>query len=205
MKRKCNLKWSYLSLLIVGVGMFMTACSGNDDDQEPVKPHEDVVLDADTLLVKGDYTVKFQLLNANNQPVTTFKEGENFNFALSIINSGNDNKEISLDDFLKMNFFPIYADGTSIGKPYDMIVQSGIGVIRLAPKESFAITCSAFGKRDDETDHGSSLQKIMLVKTSDRDLLPKGNYYTEFMLKIGDGGSDADDVTLRKSFTIVGQ
>lgn len=200
MKKKNDFKLSCLSLLIVGMGMFMTACSGNDDVQEPVKPHEDVVLDADTLQVFEDFTVKFQLLNADNQPVTTFKEGENFTFVLSIINTGNDNKEIPLDDFLETDFFPIYtAGGKSLGKPYDMIIQYGIGIIRLAPNESFEISCRAFGKRDDDTDHGSIHPEIALIKVTERSPLAQGDYYTKFELKLNNAGGT---IICKKEFKI---
>lgn len=215
MERKKEWKFICLSLLMAGAGMLVTACSS--DDEDPVKKEtreggevsntnivvsdttNTVVLDADTLQVFKDYSVKFQLLNSENLPVATFKEGVNFTFALTVINSGNGLLELPIDA-QNMEFFPIYADdSTYLGLPWDYITQFGIGVAYLNPKESISFTCKAFGERDDDTDLSSSHPKIAFLKTTDKSPLPKGKYYTEFELKFNNEG---EGVICKKAFTI---
>lgn len=207
MKRKFELKFICLSLLMAGAGMFMTACSS---DEDPVKPDtrgeenvvsdgDSVVLDADTLKAFENYAIKFQLQNADNQSVTSFKEGENFTFVLTVINSGNDQLVFPLN-IEDMDFFPIYADdGTFLERPWDYITQSGISAALLNPKELISFTCKAFGERDVDTGNGAIQTPIALLKTKDMDPLPKGKYYTEFKYKINNEG---ESIVLRKDFRI---
>ena len=199
---------------MAGAGLVVTACSNEDEDsviqatreggdasrtETIVSAADSVVLDADTLKVFEDYEAKFQLLNADNLPVTTFKEGENFTFALTVINSGNELFELPLD-VQNMEFFPIYADdGTYQGLPWDYITQFGIGVAYLNPKESISFTCKAFGERDDDTDFSSSHPQIAFLKTIDKSPLPKGKYYTEFELKLN---NEDEGVICKKAFSI---
>ena len=203
MKRKFELKFICLSLLMAGGGMFMTACSSDDDSVKPdtrgeenvVSDGDSVVLDADTLKAFEDYAIKFQLLNADNQPVTTFKEGENFTFVLTFINTGNKQFVLPTED---MEFFPIYTnDGEFVGRPWDYYVQSGI--VAVNPKESISITCKAFGEKDDPADTNNNSTKIALLKTTDKSPLSKGKYYTEFKIKINNEG---ESIVLRKDFRI---
>lgn len=198
---------------MAGAGLVVTACSNEDEDSVKqatrdgsgvsdagiVTDADTVVLDADTLKVFEDYSVKFQMLNEDNLPVTTFKEGENFTFALTVINSGNELFELPLD-VQNMEFFPIYADdGTYQGLPWDYITQFGIGVAYLNPKESISFTCKAFGERDDDTDFSSSHPQIAFLKTIDKSPLPKGKYYTEFELKLN---NEDEGVICKKAFSI---
>lgn len=207
MKRKFDLKFICLSLLMAGVGMFITACSSEDDNPEKpetrgeenvVSDADPVVLDADTLKVFDDYAVKFQLLNSNNQPVTIFKEGENFTFQLSLINLCNELIAFPID-VNDIDYFSIYTDdGTFWGKPWDFVSFSS-GAICIAPKESFVLTCRAFGEKDYDPDGDSILPIISLSKTQDRAPLPKDKYYTEFKFKLNNEG---ESIILRKEFRI---
>lgn len=214
MRRTIDFKFICLSLLMAGTGMIVTACSNEDEDSVKqatrdgseasdagiVTDADTVVLDADTLKVFEDYSVKFQLLNSQNLPVTTFKEGENFTFQLTLINSGDDylSLPISIEDML---YFDIYTnDGTYIGRPYDGVAVFGISTEMIGPRQSVPITCKAFGKRDWDDDIHSIY--LALLKTKDREPLPKGEYYTEFTLKFDNYNIVRDSVVFKKEFCI---
>lgn len=200
MRRTIDFKFICLSLLMAGAGMIVTACSNEDEDSVKQETRDGseasntgivtdaVVLDADTLKVFEDYEVKFQLLNADNLPVTTFKDGENFTFQLTFINPGD--KDVSLPiGIMDMFFFDIYTcDGTYIGRPYDAISYSGSGTTPIAPHSSVAFTCKAFGKKEFDFDPNFTpdddfFPGIYLLKTEDKEPLPKGKYYTKFTLR----------------------
>lgn len=203
---------------MAGAGMFIAACSSEDDDslkpdtrgeENVVSDADSVVLDADTLKVFDDYSVKFQLLNSNNQPVTTFKEGENFTFQLTFINPGDNYLNLPIG-IMDMFFFDIYTDdGTYLGRPYDAVFIGGSATTSIAPHKSVAFTCKAFGKQEEAKDYCSEnyLPNILLLKTADRDPLPKGKYYTEFTVKYEKNANiyrniDRDSVEFKKEFTI---
>lgn len=216
--KRSDLKFICLSLLMAGAGMFIAACSSEDENSERpdtrgeenvVSDADSVVLDADTLKVFEDYAVKFQLLNADNQPVTTFKEGENFTFQLTFINPGNDYLSLPIG-IMDMFFFDIYTDdGTYLGRPYDSVFIGGSATTSIAPHESVAFISKAFGKQEEAKDYCSEnyLPNILLLKTADRDPLPKGKYYTEFTVKFEKNTNiyrniDRESVEFRKEFSI---
>lgn len=220
MERKKEWKFICLSLLMVGAGMLVTACSS--DDEDPVKKTtrddvvvldtDSVVLDADTLKVFEDYEAKFQLLNADNLPVRTFKEGENFTFQLTLINPGDDYISLPMSIMDMLVLFDIYScDGVFLGRPYDAIGISGTTPDWIGPHGSVAFTCKAFGKRDWDVDLGpdpdySYDPNIQLFKTEDKEPLPKGKYYTEFTVKYENFNVYKeyirDSVVFKKEFTI---
>lgn len=218
MERKNELKFICLSLLMAGTGMLVTACSSEDEDPVKKTTRDDVVvldtdsvvLDADTLKVFEDYEAKFQLLNADNLPVTTFKEGENFTFQLTLINPGDDYISLSMSIMDMLVLFDIYSDdGTYLGRPYDAIGIFGISPDCIGPHESVAFTCKAFGKRDWNVDLGPDYvydPSIHLFKIEDKEPLPKGKYYTEFTVKYENFNVYKeyirDSVVFKKEFTI---
>lgn len=225
MKRKIELKFICLSLLLAGAGMFMTACSNEDEDsviqatreggdasrtETIVSAADSVLLDADTLKVFEDYEAKFQLLNADNLPVTTFKEGENFTFQLTFINPDDVDLNLPIGIMDMLVLFDIYnSDGTYLGRPYDSVFVGGSATTVIPPHKSVAFTCKAFGKQEDAKDYCSDnyLPNILLLKTADRDPLPKGEYYTEFTVRFEKGTNIyrnivRDSVVFKKEFTI---
>jgi len=126
--RKRKLVMMILSLLVAGTGLVFTACSSDNDEPKPDVPQEpSVKLDPDTIQVFEGLTVKFQMLNADSLPVTTFKEGENITFMLVVTNSREEMAAIpSIIDMLGTNTFNIYtAQGEDLGRPWD--ARIGVG------------------------------------------------------------------------------
>ena len=210
-----ELKMICLSLLVTGI--VLTACSENDKPLTRVMPQgEDVVLDADTLQVFEGITVKFQMLNADTLPVTTFKEGEDITFRLVVTNSRDE--EVAIPASLALiggDAFHIYtAQGEDIGRPWDSRIPFGLGTLIPRPGQSYQFLCPAFGEKEEEPDithyfpGADPWGSWVLFYKSDyaRNPLPKGSYYTEFEINLNNGSENPSlgykGVLCRKDFRI---
>ena len=93
-----------LFLLTAGIGMTMglTAC-GSDDDERETSP-------------EPSYSAKIFLKNDKGQETTTFKEGENIIFCITLQNHANKSLEYSTDELFSLRDY----DGSSKKKAIDV-------------------------------------------------------------------------------------
>ena len=122
MKRN-QLKLSILLLpLLAAIGLLVTACNNSEDNAEPFPApviHE-VELDADSVHVYDSISVKFQLLNKDNLPVVTFKEGEDIFYKLVIYNGRKGYANFaSINTIVGEDLFRTYSsEGKDLGLPW---------------------------------------------------------------------------------------
>lgn len=217
--RKRKLVMLILSLLVAGAGLVFTACSSDNDEPKPDVPQEpSVKLDADTIQVFEGLTVKFQMLNADSLPVTTFKEGENITFMLVVTNSREEMVAIpNIIDMLGTNTFNIYtAQGEDLGRPWDARIGLGLANLETQPGQYYQITCPAFGEVENPLMFDSASYNpwadpwgtwCIFFKTEyARKPLPKGSYYTQFEINLNNGVENPSKgykgVMCRKEFRI---
>ena len=215
--RKRKLVMMILSLLVAGTGLVFTACS-SDDSKQNVPPEPSVKLDPDTIQVFEGLTVKFQMLNADSLPVTTFKEGENITFMLVVTTSREEMVTIpNIIDMLGTNTFNIYtAQGEDLGRPWDARIGLGLANLETQPGQYYQITCPAFGEVENPLMFDSASYNpwadpwgtwCIFFKTEyARKALPKGSYYTQFEINLNNGGENPSlgykGVMCRKEFRI---
>lgn len=210
--RKRKLVMMILSLLVAGTGLVFTACS-SDDSKQNVPPEPSVKLDPDTIQVFEGLTVKFQMLNADSLPVTTFKEGENITFKLVVTNDRD--TKVALPNtvvILGNDAFHIYtSQGADIGLPWDARYTYGLANQSYEPGQSRTVLCDAFGEMVDVSaiNPPTSVTDTWCIffKTEyARKALPKGSYYTQFEINLNNGGENPSlgykGVMCRKEFRI---
>lgn len=189
--KKLTIMHVTLFLLIIGGGMITSACS-EDDESVP-----GIVVDKDTVSYYGDLSVVFQLQNMNGTAVTSFKEGENFMFRLVLINTGNEKIDmIPIRELTKFDIFHIYSiEGKDMGLPWDYMGMIGNPFwmdypFSLSPNQPLLFRCFWF-----DCDKAAPSD---LGRNRPRAALPKGKYYTQFELNLGEDKK----VVERKEFTI---
>ena len=188
--KKLNFKQPILLLLLVAViGLFFTACTSDDDKTTSVPEETKVKLDSDTIKVYDNIGVIFQLLNSNNQAVTSFKEGEDITISLKIANYRSEDVFLKHDeDLVGPNVFELFThEGHSLGVPWDEIGSPTLGT-QINPNSYTVISCAAFGKQNDDGSYRYDPNKssIVFLRTKDREALPKGRYLCKFMIDLNE-------------------
>lgn len=180
-----------LFLFVLG-GLFVTSGCSSDDE-----PSSSLEIDRDTISYYGDFSIIFQLQNMNGTAVTSFKEGENFYFRLVILNRSDKNIQMpSLRELTNFDIFHVYtADGKDLGLPWDYMGLIGNPLwagydFPLSPNQSLLFRCFWFDcDKAEPSDLG---------RDTSRAALPKGDYYTQFELNLGEN----QKVMIKKAFTI---
>lgn len=201
MKKKYGRSVIVKALMAVAVGLLMTSCSSDSDVEEPIKP------DTNTTVFENDMIrVDYLLKNSAGQAVTTFKEGEDISFYLSVTNKSNEKIEkILSEQVITEDIFTVYSlDGNKeVGKPWDGF-SWGVPNTSTPTHNNYVYKCSWLGvnKVDEngrplDIEYGSG--NIGFFTTKPRTPLPKGKYYTEFLLHINDGKT----ITCHKDFSVI--
>lgn len=189
------------ALMTVSVGLLMTSCSSDSGVEESIK------LDSNTIVFENDMIrVDYLLKNSAGQAVTTFKEGEDISFYLSITNKSNEKTEkILSEQVISEDIFTVYSvDGNNeVGKPWDGF-SWGVPNTSTPTHDNYVYECSWLGvNKVDENgrplDIEYSTGNIGFFTTKPRTHLPKGKYYTEFLLNINDGTT----ITCHKDFSVI--
>jgi hypothetical protein len=121
---------------------------------------------------------KFCLLNEQGEPATVFKEGDNFSFYFSVTNKRSE-KVIYVPEIVRSNdnfFCKVFdTNNQNFGKPYisGAIDLIGIAAYMLDVNE----ICEFRQQWNDERDTWE--WKYTHFKNSHRELLKRGDYYTE--------------------------
>lgn len=189
------------ALIAVSVGLLLTSCSSDSGVEESIK------LDTNTIVFENDMIrVDYLLKNSAGQAVTTFKEGEDISFYLSITNKSNEKIEKILSgQVISEDIFTVYSvDGNNeVGKPWDGF-SWGVPNTSTPTHDNYVYKCSWLGSnkvdvngRPLDIEYGSG--NIGFFTTRPRTPLPKGKYYTEFLLHINDGKT----ITCHKDFSVV--
>ena len=212
MKRN-QLKLSiFLLPLIAAIGLLVTACNNSEDNSEPFPApviHE-VELDADSVHVYDSISVKFQLLNKDNLPVVTFKEGEDIFYKLVIYNGRKGYANFaSINTIVGEDLFRTYSsEGKDLGLPWDVGIGNGLGTNSIASGDSICILCPAFGPAVNLETWVADRTKsfIAFAKEETRQPFSKGSYYTKFDININEDLNNANKgekkVECRKNFII---
>ena len=191
MRKMRNLRCFFLPLLIMGAGMYVTACSS--DDNEEAK-EEEVIIDNDPPKVYDGLSVSLQLLNKDSIAAKSFKQGENIVFRLVVTN--NRDSTISLPLFSEMideNFLMIYkSTGEMYGKPRCSLNQWGPSRARLVPQACLTIEVPLL--------EGTAKPESLFGEWGNNSPLPVGSYNVQFDIRIF---KDSDKtITCRKDFVV---
>jgi len=140
------------------------------------------------VIVIEDYGVgiEFCLLNENDEPATTFQEGENFKFHLAIINHVEpDTTMYIVSDFIynEALFKVLDRTGRTIGKPWEksMCLEISDGVNQIYAGEKWIIESPWVETQVFEGPYESDNIKYLQCYFSGLNMkpLPIGKYYTE--------------------------
>lgn len=178
----------FLLPLFAAIGLLVTACSSDDEKTTPV-PETKVEFDSDTINVYDNIGVIFQLLNSENQAVTSFKEGEDITISLKIANYRSEDVFLRHDeDLVGPNVFELFTrEGVSLGVPWDEMGSPSLGT-QINPNGFTVISCAAFGKRNDDGSYryDPNISSIVFLRTKDREALPKGRYLCKFVIDLNE-------------------
>ena len=155
-------------LLVVAGAMFVASCSSDDDE---LSNRDDVV------------TVKLSIRANNGEYSSLIREGEDVEFLLTIENHSNNDIWLPAPSELVGNqFFTIYSsDGKEVDKPWDILFVNFITSTNIKGKGQVTYSCSWLEGQ-------SKSSHLTFVKEHERLPLPKGDYYTEFTVNLGDYG-----------------
>lgn len=190
MRKMRNLRCFFLPLLIMGAGMYATACSG--DDNEEVK-EEEVILDNDPPQDYDGLSVSFQLLNKDSIATKSFKQGENIVFKLSITNNRDSALSLPLiPEIIGDDAFMVYTqNGENLGRPWKSLSLGGRQP-RLQTGLSLTFEIPWL--------EGTAKPEICFSEWGNNAPLPIGSYYTQFNIRIF---KDSDKtITCRKDFVV---
>lgn len=191
------------ALVFICVGVLIVSCSSDSNLEESI------MIDTNTIVHEDEMVrVEFLLKNSAGQAVKTFKEGEQIVFYLSIFNKTDEPiKKIIPGNVIYEDVFTVYsADSKSdneFGKPWDGFGWRTTNQSKVN-EDCYIYQCSWLGANnvDEEgrpldIEYGSG--HIGFFTTKPRKPLPKGRYYSEFVLHFNDGKT----VTCYKEFRVI--
>lgn len=188
MKKKCVLLLSALLLI-------MSGCS--DDEPDGLKDNQ--------ATFRTDlYSIGYSLKNTKGERTTTFKEGENIIFDVTIYNTiGNEIALADERDILMGAASVFQSNGEYVGNPWQAAFYSK----ELRWILINANDCVHWSYPWIYDERYASTSSISTQKLSPMDPLPKGTYYTRIYGRIlkRDMGNDAsghDDIEMRIPFTV---
>lgn len=179
MKKKLLLMTS----MLLAFGLF-SACSKSDDVTDIYSEKEG----AGTIEESCGQMVDFQLQNEDGIECYEFKECDNIIFRLEIKNDTD--KDAILPPFsevLGLDVFSVYSrEGEKIGTPWDVIMTSFRECEIIGAHSSVVFVCPWFdipALYYNGTEHYYS---EFFYKTNDKSPLPKGEYFSEFVIRLNE-------------------
>jgi len=196
-----------LFLLLAGICTFALSCSSdNDEISSDDEAKEAVAIDMDTRQDYDSIRVDFCLLNAEGQAVTTFKEGEQIIFRLTVTNTTDKRLRNcqSPADIVGEDMFQVFSNGIVIARPWDFTLTYHATNFYWAPQKDYVYESPWQGQvvdseKENYEDFYVPSSGVVFIKKQDRQPLPVGSYYTEFKLIL----NEDNVITCHKDFNVV--
>ena len=196
-----------LFLLLAGICTFALSCSSdNDEISSDDEAKEAVAIDMDTRQDYDSIRVDFCLLNAEGQAVTTFKEGEQIIFRLTVTNTTDKRLRNcqSPADIVGEDMFQVFSNGIVIARPWDFTLTYHATNFYWAPQKDYVYESPWQGQvvdseKENYEDFYVPSSGVVFIKKQDRQPLPVGSYYTEFKLIL----NEENVITCHKDFNVV--
>ncbi len=169
--------------MLLAFGLFC-ACSKSDD---VINIHSEKE-GAGTIEESSGEMVDFQLQNEDGMECYDFKEGNNIIFRLEIKNNTDEDAILPpFSEVLGLDVFTVYSlGGGEIGTPWDVIMTSFREYEIIEAHSSVVFVCPWFDISAlyfNETEHYYS---EYFYKKDERSSLPKGEYFSEFDIKLNE-------------------
>lgn len=171
--------------VLLALGLF-SAC-GNSDDIPDTNNHSEKEGAGTIEEISGDMVI-FQLQNEDGMECYDFKEGDNIIFWLEIKNDTDEDAILPpFSEVLGLDVFSVYSqEGEKIGTPWDVIMTSFRECEIIGAHSSVKFVCPWFdipALYFNRTEHYYS---EYFYKKENKSPLPKGEYYSEFVIKINE-------------------
>ena len=164
-------------------GQSTTTGQGGDDSAEPIQESS-----GDKVIFQlQDENVDFQLQNEDGIECYDFKEGENIIFRLEIKNDTDEDAYLPpFTDIIGHDVFCVYSqNGEEIGTPWDEIWSYMVGGDFIGAHSSVVFVCPWFDiPALYFLGHEHFYSAYSFYKTDEKSPLPKGEYYSNFDIKL---------------------
>ena len=162
----------------------LSACSKSDDVTEINNQSEKE--GADTIEKSSDLMVDFQLQNEDGMECYDFKEGDNIIFRLEIKNDTDEDAILPpFSEVLGLDVFTIFSqEGVKIGTPWDVIMTSFRECEVIGAHSSAVFVCPWFDIPALYFNGTEQYYSEYFYKKDYKSPLPKGEYYSEFDIKL---------------------
>lgn len=171
--------------LLLAFGL-LSACSKSDDVTE-INNHSEKE-GAGTIEKSSDLMVDFQLQNEDGTECYDFKEGDNIIFRLEIKNDTDEDVILPpFSEVLGLDVFTVFSqEGVKIGTPWDVIMTSFRECEIIRAHKSVVFVCPWFDIPTLYFNGTEHYYSEYFYKKDDKSPLPKGEYYSEFDIKLND-------------------
>lgn len=196
-----------LFLLLAGICTFALSCSSDEDansNNDDLK--ETVLTDMNTRQDYDSISVDLSLLNVEGRAVTTFKEGEQIIFRLTVTNTTDKRLRNcqSPADIVGEDMFQVFSNGIVIARPWDFTLTYHATNFYWAPQKDYVYESPWQGQvvdseKENYEDFYVPSSGVVFIKKQDRQPLPVGSYYTEFKLIF----NEDNVITCHKDFNVV--
>lgn len=171
--------------VLLALGL-LSACSKSDDVTD-INNHSEKD-GTGTIEKSSDLMVDFRLQNEDGMECYDFKEGDNIIFRLEIKNDTDEDAILPpFSEVLGLDVFTVFSrKGVKIGTPWDVIMTSFRECEIIGAQSSAVFVCPWFdipALYYNGTEHYYS---EYFYKKDDKSPLPKGEYYSEFDIKLND-------------------
>ena len=191
-----RMKNKLIYLISVLLLMFVSLNSCSSDDEISERSNDEISEKKDTLTLIS----VFWLQDENGVEKYVFNEGENIVFRLDVINNGEEDVIIrhGSDFIIGNDVFHVYSSkGEDFGTPYDVISFPENTFILIPSKSKTSYFCPWHNDPNLETPLHTPYGHISYYIDKIRPL-PKGDYYSQFTIRLGDDRF----VTCKKTFKI---
>lgn len=164
----------------------LSACSKSDDVTD-INNHSEKE-GTGTIENSSDLMVDFRLQNEDGMECYDFKEGDNIIFRLEIKNDTDEDAILPpFSEVLGLDVFTVFSqEGVRIGTPWDVIMTSFRECEVIRAQSSVVFVCPWFdipALYYNGTEHYYS---EYFYKKDDKSPLPKGEYYSEFGIRLNE-------------------
>ena len=171
--------------VLLAFGLF-SAC-GNSDDNPDTNDYSEKE-ETGTIEKSSGQMVDFQLQNEDGTECYNFKEGDNIIFRLEIKNDTDEDAVLPpFSEVLGLDVFSVYSrEGEKIGTPWDVIMTSFRECEIIGAHNSAVFVCPWFdipALYYNGTEHYYS---EYFYKKDDKSPPPKGEYYSEFGIRLNE-------------------
>ena len=183
--------------VLLAFGLF-GACSKSDDVTD-INIHSEKETD-ETIKESNGQMVDFQLQNEDGMECYDFKEGDNIIFRIEIKNDTDEDAILPpFSEVLGLDVFNVYSlEGESIGTPWDVIMTSFRECEIIWAHGSAVFVCPWFDIPGLYYNGTENYYSEYFYKKDGKSPLPKGEYYSEFDIKLND-----KTITCRRKFDIM--